>query len=158
LSDIIGEFHISETARTWITGEVERQLAPLRTAVDLATAQNAHQLRTMAELDAWRKALWGNGTGPAGYLDHRFKDLHDLVANLNAKVLRGENRDELRSEIEENRIRIAEVRDAARTHRWERWHYGIAIAITGGSFVGAWVLSLIRPLARHLIEQLMKAW
>ena len=171
--------------RSWVIAEVGRQLAPVSLQVAEVQRQNSEQSADLEKLaskqnslDKWRCALWGNGSGTPGYLekareeDKRAREedrkqvaaLFSVVTELRERILREEGKETLRQEIAKNRAEIRKIRDDRRaaadvavTNRWSRLQIWIAIGFTvGGSFTGAWFLSLVRPMARHLVAYLMQ--
>lgn len=148
---------------------MKAQLAPTVKSVLEVKRQNEHQSRILegqakmlAGFDAWRRGLWGNGSGVPGFLEvargedkAKFSELLSVVTGMREKILREEGKDQLRQEIEENRVRNAQVADEKLTNRLTRAHAWLAIAVVVFSAAGAWVLTLIRPLLKVLIHHLV---
>src|SRR6267154_6880144 len=75
--------------------EVKKQMEPTTKALENIAKQNAEQTKLLnehiavvSEFDHWRKALWGNGTGPKGFLElAREEDrLHQIQSRRDVQV------------------------------------------------------------------------
>lgn len=151
----------------WIVNEIHTQLSPMADAVADVKRQNNiqtiildRQVERLSDIDVWRRALWGNGIGPPGYLEiaraedkAKYDKLLEAVNDLKAGELREEGKEELKREIEVNRIDIAELTESRKTHRLARIHFWIAIL---ASFAGAWTLTLLRPILKALVSYLLR--
>jgi hypothetical protein len=108
---------------------------------------NSH-VEVVEKFDDWRRALWGNGTGPPGYLEiaraedkEKLKQLFNLVSGLQAKGYREEGKTELRKEQEERK-----------TTKLSRAHIWMAIVATCAGAFG--LDTFIKPLFHYLISLL----
>jgi hypothetical protein len=141
----------------WIAEEVARQMALVNKSVEDVKAQNsgqsallAMQVRKIDDIGARLKGLWGNGTGPPGYLenaraeDKQWKaEMFEVVSELKAEGFREEGKKALMDQQEEEKDR--------RIGRWKTYAYIAA------SLGGAWFWTLMRPLFHSMVEYLVKA-
>lgn len=139
--------------RGWVTAEVKRQMEPLIRTMEEIKRQNTEQTNILNEhvevvdkFDSWRRALWGNGTGPPGYLEiaraedkGKFDRLFTLVGGLQADGFREEGKEELRKEQEENK-----TTRLTRRHLW----IGIVCALAGA--VG--LESIVKPVFHFFVS------
>ena len=147
---------IDDILKDFIVTEIHKQLEPMSDAVAEVKRQNTfqtlildRQATKLGDIDAWRRALWGNGSGPPGYLEvaraedkQKYDKLLSAVSELKAGTLRQEGKDQLLKEQEHQK-----------TSRLTRAHLWIAIF---GCFCGAWTLTLVRPILRIMLEHLAK--
>jgi hypothetical protein len=141
----------------WIAEEVKKQMEPVNKSVEEVKAQNsgqshllAMQVRKIDDIGARLKGLWGNGTGPPGYLENARKEdekwkgeMFEVVSELRANVFREQGKKQLRDEQEEEKDR--------RIGRWKTYAYIAA------SLGGAWFWTLMRPLFHSMVDYLVKA-
>lgn len=150
---------MTEDQKAWLSKEVQRQLEPVATSVIQVKKLNEEQSKSLAKLVQWQCEVWGNGSGNPGYLERRFAELFEVVNEVREKVYREEGKEQLRLQIAAQKVEANKIADAERTNRLLRRGSWITIGFTvGGSFMGAWLLSLVRPLAKELMDHLMKVW
>jgi hypothetical protein len=147
----------SPSSRDFISQEVTRQIQPIGSAVLEVKKQNAEQstiiamqVRKIEEIGNRLRALYGNGTGPPGYLEVARKEdkekidrLFSMVDDLTAEKLRSEGAAAALREIDAKKSRRLMV--------WQRWATGLGIP------AGAWLFTLFRPLLHALIVHLAKS-
>lgn len=106
-------------SRAWVRAEVQRQMEPLSKALAEIKGQNETQTTILSkhvgmvgDFDKRFRALWGNGSGPPGYLEvaraedkARFTRLEELVRGLEANGYREEGKKLFRKEQAEDRTR-----------------------------------------------------
>jgi hypothetical protein len=155
MSDKPEDIHVR--THRWIAEEVKRQMATFNKSVEEVKTQNsqqsnllAMQVRKIDDIGSRLKGLWGNGTGPPGYLENARKEdkewkteMFSVVSELRADVFREEGKKELRDEQEEEKDR--------RLGRWKTYAYIAA------SLGGAWFWTLMRPLFHSIVGYLVKA-
>jgi len=157
----MGDEHVNAT-RGWVLAEVKKQMEPLTKAMQVIQGQNAEQTAKIAEqtkilsdhvkvvddFDHWRKALWGNGTGPKGFLElareedkRNINEILKTVSSLKAESYRQEGKTELRKEQEQHK-----------TVKLTRAHIWMAIVATCAGAFG--LDTFIKPLVHYLLSLL----
>src|ERR1700735_4039644 len=108
MTDSHEEIHGAAKTRQWISDEVKRQVEPQTKLIAMAVAR-------LERMESWSKKLWGNGTGPPGYLenaraeDKEWKDeMQSTISRLQADAIREEGKAELRRELEQTRREVEE--------------------------------------------------
>jgi hypothetical protein len=158
----------TEELKKCVADEVKRQMGPLNKSVEEVKNQNAQQsnllamqVRKIDDIGSRLRGLWGNGTGPPGYLerarqeDKEWKaEMFQEVNDLRAERLREQGKTQLRREMEENCRETERLEDSHKTHVWTRAHL---ILLVAASFAGTWLLSLIRPILHVLVDSIVKA-
>src|ERR1700733_14185687 len=154
MADSPEEIHGIEQIRRWITEEVHKQVEPLTNAVGDIKEQNrvqnnllTMQEKSLREVGNRLRGLWGNGTGPPGYIENaRAEDkvwkeqMFEKLSVIEAEKYREEGEKRLLGEQEEQKDR--------RLGRWKTYAYIAA------SFGGAWFWTLIRPLVHSFVNYL----
>lgn len=158
-----------------IQSEVAKLMEPIQRTVTEVKEQNIAQsiiiTANVAKLDKiaetnlvaerWRRSLWGNGSGgPPGFLEAaraedkaKLDQLFAMVGDLRAQALREEGKTDLRREQQENLMELEAASDTRRTNKLNRAHLWIGIVAT---MFGAWLLTLIRPVAHMIVDLLTK--
>ncbi len=151
---------ITKRLTDWIVAEVDKQVTPINSSISDLRRQGLDQSAKIADIDRWRRALWGNGHGPPGYLEaaraedkSKYDMLLSIVTELRASSLRQEGKEELQREINENRLKIAQLNDSRKVTRLTRMHLWIGIL---SCFCGAWTLALIRPILKVMFDYLAR--
>lgn len=158
---------ISEDLKEWMMAEIHRQLAPMAEAVADVKRQNNtqtvildKQASKLSDIDVWRRALWGNGSGQPGYLEiaraedkAKYNHLLEVVRDLKSDDLRQEGKEQLLRELEEKRLKIEELEQSRKTHKLTRFHLWIGIAAT---LFGASLLTMIHPILHFLAALLTR--
>jgi hypothetical protein len=110
----------------------------------------AMQVRKIEEIAARLRALYGNGTGPPGFLEIARKEdkekidrLFNMVDELSAERFRKEGEADLLKELEAKKDK--------RLRNLQKWFSIIAVP------AGAWGLALIRPVIKVLLEHFAAA-
>jgi hypothetical protein len=116
--------------------------------------------KVVDQFDHWRRALWGNGTGPPGFLEvaraedkQKYSDLLKAVTGLQADRYREQGKTDLRKEQAEDHLKAEGLSDTKKTNKLQRAHIWLAIATV---FAGTWILDLIKPLLVHMLANLTK--
>jgi hypothetical protein len=142
---------MDDTTHNFVCNEVTRQVQPLAQAVAEFKRQNGEQstlmsmhVRKIEDVDRRLRALYGNGSGPPGFIeiarreDKEWKDhLFSMVDKLTTDRLREEGR---ASAL----VELADQKDK-RLRNLQKW-----ISLVGVP-AGAWVLSLLHPLMHAFV-------
>jgi hypothetical protein len=148
---------VTEESRRFICDEVSRQVQPLSSAVAEVKKQNgeqstiiAMQVRKIDEISTRLRALYGNGTGPPGFLEIARKEdkdkidrLFDMVDELTAERFRKEGEAELLKQLE--------AKKGKRVRDLQNWLKIIAVP------AGAWGLALLHPVLKMIVDHFASA-
>jgi len=161
MTDSPEDIHGTAKVKKWIADEVKRQITPLNKSVEDVKRQNGEQTRKIDDIGIRLRGLWGNGSGPPGYLetarkeDKEWKDeMFAVVDGLRADKLRAEGKEELRKQQEDECREQEQSDDAKKTNRLARFHYWWVIGL---SLAGTWVLHVVQPVLHALMDMLAKA-
>lgn len=161
----MGDEHVNAT-RGWVTAEIRRQMEPLQATLKAIQTQNAEQtgllndhIRVVDDFDHWRRALWGNGTGPKGFLELAREE--DRRNQVQARKEVNERYDELLKEVgklraegyrEEGKTELREEQEKKKTVKLTRARTWMAIAATCAGAFG--LDTVIKPLFHYLFSLL----
>lgn len=130
--------------------EVQRQTHSLQTSINAVNAKTDGQNELLSKFEHWRKALWGNGTGPPGYLERARAEDKENYSELKRKLDELITKDLKSTGAEEERIRAEQEDEKSQQTRNRKYSRLMDVAkILLGSSAGAFLLEHIVKAFSH---------